>query len=279
MPAANTSFYWVRVYDYDYSRDGSEKGSLLDEFYLTEMQGGRDEAKQLVIDRYCTNTSNELKFAKPKKKNGVYAIVMESEKYWYDRFYATLDTFCFWCTKRIKGKACEFPRAYIGESDHYKSRDEIFTDLTQTAYFCNTSCKYKFDNSQRGNEGEFQIKEAGCNGDVFGYIYLIYNRAEDQYYIGQTRFMPFFRWQEHVKDGQKGHINDLSFSVLTEVYRDKTQDEQYNQQFLSNMEAWWIQKYQSEGYNVFNVSKPRITLQELKERFNDMVIRQESLSI
>ncbi|MGV2886153.1 GIY-YIG nuclease family protein [Paenibacillus taichungensis] len=274
-----TTYFWVRVYDYNLERDGMEKGTLLDEFYLMDIEGGRAEAKQKVLEKYCTNTSKELKFAKPKKKSGIYAIITDTEKYWYDRFYAQIDTFCFWCTKPIKGKASEFPRSYIGDGHYYASRDTVFTDLTQTAYFCTTNCEIHFKRSQKSDEGEFQVKEEGNNGDIFGYIYLIYNRAEDQYYIGQTRYMPFFRWQEHVKEGKKGHISDLSFSVLTEICRDKTCDDQQNQQYLNNMEAWWIDKYRFEGHQVFNISKPKITIDYLKERFNDMVIRQEQMSL
>lgn len=274
-----TTYYWVRIYDYEFDRHGLEKGTLLDEFYLTDINGGREEAKLKVIERYCTNTAEQLKFAKPKKKNGIYAIVMESEKYWYDRFYTTIDTWCFWCSRPIKGKASEFPRAYIGEGLYYDSKDDVFTDLTQTAYFCTTNCEIHFKRSQKSDEGEFQVKEEGNNGDIFGYIYLIYNRAKNHYYIGQTRYLPFFRWQEHVKEGKKGHINDLSFSVLTEVSRNKSCNDQQNQQYLNSMESWWIEKYKFEGHQVFNISKPKITIEQLKERFNDMVIRQEQLQM
>lgn len=273
------SYYWIRVYDYDYERDGYEKGSLLDEFYLSDIENGREEVREKVKNMYCTNTAAQLKFAKPKKRNGTYAIIMESEKYWYDRFYAKIDTMCFWCTKPIKGKASEFPRAYIGEGSYYASRDSVFTDLNQTAFFCTTNCEVHFKRSIKSEEGEFQVKEEGNNGNVFGYIYLIYNRATDLYYIGQTRFLPFFRWQEHIKEGKKGNISDLTFCVLTEINRSAASSDQQNQLYLNSMEAWWIDKYKLEGHEVFNISKPKITIESLKERFNDMVIRQEQFPI
>jgi hypothetical protein len=89
--------------------------------------------------------------------------------------------------------------------------------------------------------------------------------------------MPFFRWQEHVKDGGKGSISDLIFSVLSEVRRNKKQSEDQNQVYLNNIEAWWIAKYQHEQRKTFNITKPRITIEELKNRFNDMVFRQERI--
>jgi hypothetical protein len=184
---SEVTYYWVRVFDYDFERDRYDKGTLLDEFYLKDVAGGREEAKKLVRERYCSNTGKELKFRKPKNQHGIYAIIMDSEKYWYDRFYATIDTHCFWCLKPIKGKASEFPRAYIGADKHNASRDDVFTDLEQTAYFCTTDCKIHFSRSQKSDEGEFQVKEEGRDGDVYGYIYLIYNRAEDHFYMRLNR--------------------------------------------------------------------------------------------
>jgi hypothetical protein len=265
------NYFWIRVFDYVYDRDTYEKGTMLDEFYVI---GDRETAKQQVKELYCSSTSNSMRFAKPKKSDGIYAVVIDSDKFFYDRFYKGIDTLCFWCHKEIKGKAAEFPREYIGEGKRY-DHDE-FCD--ETAYFCSYDCRTKLWNSQHpSGEGEFQVKEAGQNGDVFGYIYLIYNRSEDTYYIGQTRYMPFFRWQEHVKDGGKGELSDLSFSVLAKVCRDRQENDEQNQIYLNNIEAWWIAKYQHEKYKTFNVTKPKITIEDLKNRFNDMVIRQERL--
>jgi hypothetical protein len=271
----NEGYYWVRVFDYVFERDTYEKGVVLDEFYLKDI-ASRDEAKEEVKTRYSGDTLEQLRFAKPKQgKDGVYVILMDSNKFFYDRFYAEIDTCCFWCHDPIKGKACEFPHSYIGEGDWYGSRDDIYSTDSQTAYFCEWECKRKFTNSQRKDaEGEFQAKEEGQNGEVFGYIYLIYNRRENVNYIGQTRFLPFFRWQEHIKEGKKGDISDLSFSVITEVRRHIGKSEEENKHLLNSMEAWWINKFEHERKPVVNITKPKITIAELKERFNDMVTKE-----
>lgn len=264
----DAGYYWVRIFDYVFERDRHDKGILLDEFYLKDV-ASREEAKEQVKERYLGDTVAKLRFARPKADNdGVYAIVMDSNKFFFDRFYVQIDSHCFWCHTSIKGKASEFPRASIGD----KPYEDDLTDTSKTAYFCGYECRGKFNNSQRKDgEGEFQTKEEGLNGEVFGYIYLIYNRQEDTYYIGQTRYLPFFRWQEHVKDGGKGDLSDLSFSTLTAVRRHPTQSEEENKKLLNSMEAWWIDKYEHEGHKVFNVTRPRITIDELKDRFNDMV--------
>ncbi|WP_240416714.1 GIY-YIG nuclease family protein [Paenibacillus periandrae] len=271
-----TEYYWIRVYDYISERDRFEKGTKLDEFYLKETD--REAVKQHVRDKYCSNTAKELKFAKPKKgTNGIYAIVMDSTKFFHDHFYCQLDTICFWCNTPIKGKASEYPREYIGEGLYYDSEDEVFSDLTKTAFFCRYACKSNYNNSQRNIEGEFQVKEEGANGDIFGYIYLIYNRDTGSYYVGQTRFLPFFRWQEQVKSGQKGDISDMSFSVLAQVNRNRQESDEQNQQYLNSIESWWIQKYQKEHPNVINIVTPKITIEYLKDRFTEMVEKQALL--
>lgn len=257
-------YWWIRVFDYKYERDGSEKGTLLDEFYYKDIDS-LEEVKQKVREKYFGNTAAGLKFAKPRKKDGVYAIVMESDQFFYDRFYKEIDTYCFMCHKPIKGKAKFFPKCNLEDRE---------------VYFCCYDCKREFGwVTNPLAEGEYQVKEEGGNGDIFGYVYLIYNRLEDIYYVGQTRYMPFFRWQEHVKAGGKGDLDNLVFSVLAEVRYNKKAGLDENQQYLNSIEAWWINKFNEEGYKTFNATKPRITIADLKEKFDDMVARQKQLSL
>ena len=93
------------------------------------------------------------------------------------------------------------------------------------------------------------------------------------HYVGQTVYMPFFRWQEHVKSGLKGEITDLVFETITEV-RVKSQE------YLNSIEAWWIKKY-IEDYgreNVVNINIPKITIEELDREYSKMIAGQLSLA-
>lgn len=267
------SYYWVRVFDYQKDRDQDDKGILLDEFYLKDAES-RNTVKDAVRNKYSGKSKIDLTFAKPKMKDGIYSIVMESDEFFYNRFNTTIDTFCFWhdCHKPIKGKLADFPK-----SVHYDEKSDNCTDL----YFCSYDCKKRFSDSLRCSEGEWQTKEEGLNGSVLGYIYHIYNRTTDTHYIGQTKYLPFFRWQEHVKSGEKGSISDLVFSVIAEVRRDYSKNSDANQQMLNSTEAWWIAKYKEEGYKTINISNPKITIAEMQQKFDEMVlrIRQEALDL
>lgn len=259
------NYYWVRIYDYKTDEELKEytdidvwearRGTLLDEYYLCGEDMSREEAKNKIKEK-----SGVLKFAKSRKNSGIYAIVMDSNQFFYNRFNVEIDTICFNCHKPIKGKLKDFPY--------------MVTDNGERYCFCSYNCKS--ETSSKINpyyEGEFQSREGyESNGGVYGYIYHIYNRKTNMHYIGQTVYMPFFRWQEHVKSGLKGNITDLVFETITEV-RVKSQE------YLNNIEAWWIRKYIDEyGRNhVMNITVPKITLEDLAVEYSKIVSGQLSL--
>lgn len=112
------NYWWIRIFDYskedetafyndprpdtEYSTLSFEKykGTLLDEYYLCGDDMTRDKAKQEVKQR-----SNISAFCKPRKtERAVYAIIIESDKFFYERYMTDVDTVCFNCHKHIKGK-------------------------------------------------------------------------------------------------------------------------------------------------------------------------------
>ena len=244
------NYFWIRVYDYQYDRDDYNKGILLDEFYIKGEDITREEAKTRVINKY-NSIGQVMKFSKPRKKNGIYSIVMQSDKFYYDYFSKEIDTCCFHCHQPIKGMWRQFPRIEIQDKEYY---------------FCSYDCKNKLQNNLR-YEGEFQSKEK-VNEKIIGYIYHMYNKTENKHYIGQTKYLPFFRWQEHIKEGKKGDITDLVFDVITEV---RCSNEENPQKVLNNIEAWWINKYIEEGYEIYNVSIPKLSIEDYQRKFDDMI--------
>lgn len=262
------NYFWVRIYDYKKDEELKEhtenlvwenfKGTLLDEYYLCGKDMTREIAKQEVMKR-----SGVEKFAKPRKNDGIYALVMDSNQFFYDRFYVEIDDFCFNCHCHIKGKEKDFPRITWGNDE-------------KPYYFCSYDCRRDTQIKTNPNyDGEFQNRTGYVgNGGVYGYIYHIYNRKTNMHYVGQTIYMPFFRWQEHVKSSLKGDITDLVFETITEV-RVKSQE------YLNNVEAWWIKKY-IEDYgreNVINITVPKITMEELIEEYSKIVYGQLSIKI
>ena len=259
------NYFWVRIYDYKKDDElkvyttaedwENRKGTLLDEYYLFGEEMTRDMAKQEVKKR-----SGVDRFAKPRKNDGIYALVMDSNKFFYDRFNVEVDTLCFNCYKPIKGKLKDFPNITEENGERY--------------CFCSYDCRRTTQNKINPYfEVEFQERENyESNGGVYGYIYHIYNRNTNMHYIGQTVYMPFFRWQEHVKSGLKGNITDLVFETVTEV-RVKSQE------YLNSIEAWWIRKFIEEygKDKVMNITVPKITIEELAREYSKMIAGQLSM--
>lgn len=259
------NYYWVRIFDYKKDDElkantdefvwGSFKGTMLDEYYLCGEDMTREQAKEEVKDK-----SGVKKFAKPRKGDGIYAIIMDSTKYYYERFTVEVDTKCFCCLKPVVGKKKDFPNMI--------HKDKAYC-------FCSYDCYREVNKKINSPEGEFQQREDYTqNGGVYGYIYHIYNRKENKHYIGQTVYMPFFRWQEHAKSMLKGDICDLVFETVAEV-RVKSQE------YLNNIEAWWIQKYIKDygRENVMNITVPKITMEYLIEEFNRQIVGQMNLEV
>ncbi|BBF41983.1 hypothetical protein lbkm_0663 [Lachnospiraceae bacterium KM106-2] len=260
------NYYWVRIYDYKYDDElkayedpscfEKYKGVMLDEYYLKGEELTRKEVKKAIKKR-----SSIEKFAKPRKnKDGIYALVLDSNKFFYDRFYKEIDTVCPHCGKRLFGKAADFPKIYANSYDESIKPDEEI-------YFCSYDGRREFTSKLRGEEGEWQNKDGyENNGGVYGYIYHIYNRSTNMHYIGQTLYMPFFRWQEHVKSRLKGDICDLVFETVTEV-RVKSKE------YLNNIEAWWINKYISDygRDRVINITVPKVTINDLIKKYAEIV--------
>lgn len=92
------------------------------------------------------------------------------------------------------------------------------------------------------------------------------------HYIGQTVYMPFFRWQEHAKAGIKGELCDLIFETVTEVRVN-------SQEYLNNIEAWWIRKFIDDygREKVMNVTVPKITMENLVAEYQSLIDGQKRL--
>lgn len=239
---------------YDYSIDYESddyKGELLYEDYECGESLTRDEVKKKISENFGIK-----RFAKARKDaDCIYAIVMSSSEYFYSRFKDEIDTICHnpKCNRHLKGKMKNF-RKY--NYDIYNS-DDI---KKEPMYFCSYDCERTVRDALNPRlEGDWQSKsDYHTNGGVYGYIYHIFNKVTGMHYIGQTRFMPFFRWQEHVKAGEKGEICDLVFETITEV-------RVLDQDYLNSMEAWWINTF-IEDYgkeNVINVMVPKVSITDI----------------
>ena len=265
-------YYQVLVFDYQPFRDKNTDGVLIDSWFTKANSIGL--VRQEIFDKYSGVFSRTILLEKPAE-NGFYAKILVVDESIYNHEKEEIDDFCFCCGTRIKGRKASFPSTSISFGSSYTDGydDDSFEDDTEEtteAFFCSHECKQNYFHALNPTEvPSIQKKEVEQSGTIFGYIYHIYNRVENVHYVGQTQFYPTSRWQEHIKSLKKGTLTQLEFSVIAEVPKCENA-----QQLLNDTEAWWIGKYQEEGYEVFNLVQPKLSSCDFKERYE--AIKQSS---
>lgn len=270
-------YYSIFIYDYDIHRDGNDEGVLMDNFFVkgkTISDCHQAMAKKYPLS-FCKKIYSDKKsLLESNATKGLYMAISVIDESIYNHETAEIDDICFYCHTPIKGKESSFPKeniSLIDEDDYDFDEDEEMI----TVHFCSHECKQNYLHDLNPDDTPKTLKRTtDSSGKIFGYIYHIYNRAQNTHYIGQTKFLPFFRWQEHVKSLKKGQLKDLEFSVIAEIPVCENA-----KQLLNDTETWWINKYRDEGYNTFNIVEPKVSKRTFKEKYDAMVseYKQESL--
>jgi hypothetical protein len=73
-----------------------------------------------------------------------------------------------------------------------------------------------------------------------GYIYKISKKSTEEFYVGQTIYVPIFRWGQHLLTERFNiqNIDDYVFEIL-EVVK--------NKKLLNERETYWINKCRDEN--------------------------------
>ena len=269
-------YYLIKIYDYEVARDKDGEGILEDKFFLMAdsiQDVYKQMAKKYSVRFLARIYDNKEAILKTGIVKGLYIDITIVSKEVYEGEIVELDDYCFYCHTRIKGKESSFPKEKISLVDEYDFDEDEESEVI--VHFCSHDCKKKYLHDLNPDEVPISLKRTSDESKgIFGYVYQIYNRKENIYYIGQTRFSPFFRWQEHVKSLKKGQLKDLTFSIITEIPVCENA-----KQLLNDSEAWWINKYKDEGYNTFNIVEPKISKRTFKEKYDEIVNenKQESL--
>lgn len=86
------------------------------------------------------------------------------------------------------------------------------------------------------------------NSTQAGYIYLITKKSTGQFYVGQTSYVPIFRWGQHLKTERfpVENIEDYTFEVLEIVPTGEN---------ILEREKHWIQEmYKSDPELSLNIA-------------------------
>jgi hypothetical protein len=243
-----TKYWWCRIFTFIDEKE-TTCTIPISEFYI--VADTLAECKRIIIEEKHL----EYKYwAKPKKEKADYLKIMESTKYYYDRYNSMqepLHDYCYMCQKEIDGKFDDYK--YLKNYGFGENQDEY-------RYFCSYECKQEYTSKKVALNSDVEEWQSRTNlNGVLGYIYHIYNKATHKHYIGQTKYMPFFRWQEHIKSNKKGNIEDLVFETLCEIYGKEPITLNKAESHYINL---YIKKY-GENY-VMNDNIPKFNFEQLE---------------
>ena len=208
----------------------------------------RDHFKEIIRSTYGDN----IKFSASKKYDvgTKYCIIIGESAYRSQRYFARQVYECANCGVSVQ--------TWFDNNDNiindYECRNELANKfkLVEGKKFCGFTCKYKHLAKLKAeltidDDTEFfATKEMFINGDIEGYIYKITNTVTADMYIGQSRYIPPFRWVQHLRSNRFKDINivDLRFEVLEVVNKGIN---------LLKREEMHIKKAIAEGGKLLNI--------------------------
>lgn len=202
----------------------------------------REDFKEYIKSIY----GKDVKFANSKKypPNTIYCIIIGEHCYNAQRYFNRIEYECDFCHCKVSG--------YIDNKvtiDNYELRDELANqyDKYKDKKFCSWKCKdayIEIEKSKICDEdiafNQFITRDMFTNNNLAGYIYKITKKSTGEFYIGQTVYVPIFRWGQHLKTERFDikNILDYKFEVIELVKKNEN---------ILEREKYWIQKYYKEN--------------------------------
>ena len=223
----------------------------------------RDAFKDYIRDIY----GKDIKFAYSKKyKVGQqYCIIIGEHCYNAENYFNRITYNCAECGLTVTGwfdKCIKIP--------DYVIRTDLNGDFDSygNLKFCCNKCydrwmdkeKLKLHNDTFSSE--FIYKESFKDTGVAGYIYKISKKSTQEFYVGQTMYLPIFRWGQHLKSDRfpADKLTDYVFEVLEIVP---------NGANILEREDHWIHHFYNENpeksLNIQNLQKDRRLAEERKK--------------
>ncbi len=201
----------------------------------------REQFKELIRSEY----GNDIAFAyrKGKLKAGdLYCIIIGEHCYDTKRYFNKITFMCDCCgatvTTYIRRPIC---------FEDYEIRTHFFNIADyKEKRFCSEKCKQAYSGRERqrlkpDEEHEFYVsRDMFTEKNTAGYIYKITKKSTGEFYVGQTIYVPIFRWGQHLKTERfdiKG-ILDYQFEVIEIVPKGEN---------ILEREKYWIQKLYLEN--------------------------------
>lgn len=199
----------------------------------------REQFKSIIRDTYGA----KIKFAYSKKLNpgDLYCIIIGEHCYNTERYFDKITYTCSHCGCQVTTYSHK-PIRY----SNYEIQNDLFgIEDYKELMFCSQNCKRSHTeklihelNPQDITDNCF-ISPNSFESNVVGYIYKITKKSTGQFYIGQTRYVPVFRWGQHLKTERfpLEDIQDYQFEVIAVVHPGEN---------ILEVEKYYIQTYYTQ---------------------------------
>ena len=214
----------------------------------------RDEFKSIIKDEYGENIS--FKYSKNLKPGDLYCIIIGENCYNSEQYFNKVQYNCDYC----KATVTTYIKKPIDIDDYTIKYKLLNLQQYTKKRFCSHKCKEKYIQEEQEKlkaENQDYLDESWIsrsdfiNRDLSGYIYKITKKSTGEFYVGQTVYLPIFRWGQHLKT-DRFNINNLldyKFEVIELVPKNEN---------ILEREKYWIQKCFNEApEKALNISQTR----------------------
>lgn len=177
----------------------------------------REHFKGIIRDRYG---NIPFRYSKKLQAGDLYCIIIGEHCYDTERYFNKITFTCDCCGATVE----TYYARPIYFSD-YEVRNTFFgIEEYSKKRFCSQNCKQIYKNEERSklrpnDDQEFYVSRGMFTEDVTGYIYKITKKSSGEFYVGQTKYVPVFRWGQHLKTERFTieNITDYQFEVIEVV--------------------------------------------------------------
>lgn len=197
----------------------------------------REDFKDYI--KSCYGTDIKFRYDKKIKENEYYCIIIGEHAYNVEKYFNTVEYDCAYCKTKVKGSI-----ASQNKIPNYDIRARLGNNLEYAKLnFCSGKCMHNFIVEERSKlfadeadiDGLWISRDDFTNSELAGYIYKISKKKTGEFYIGQTIYVPIFRWGQHLRTSRFPikDITDYVFEVIELVPKGGN---------LLEREKYWIQK-------------------------------------
>lgn len=230
----------------------------------------REHFKEIMRDMY---SPEKVHFANSKKLvvGDIYINIISEDCYNTEQYFILQDYKCSCCGREFKTNEKSLKKFYSMYSFKSACKEKYLAseDEINNMVFCSNYCMDKKEKQIVNDFKEFAknndlLQENFISKESFskytsGYIYMISKKSTNEFYVGQSRYVPIFRWGQHLLTDRfkLENIDDYKFEVL-EIVNDM--------KLINEREAYWINKKRNENPSLsLNIMIPKEHIPNLFE--------------